>query len=40
MTGKFETAFGTAAAPPLATAIADTIAWYRTRAGGYPPGRG
>jgi nucleoside-diphosphate-sugar epimerase len=31
-TTKFETAFGTSATP-LATAITDTIAWYRTRAG-------
>jgi nucleoside-diphosphate-sugar epimerase len=38
-TSKFETAFGTAATP-LATAITDTIAWYRTRVGGYPPVRG
>ena len=31
-TTKFESAFGTAATP-LATAIADTVAWYRTQAG-------
>jgi nucleoside-diphosphate-sugar epimerase len=31
-TSKFETAFGTAATP-LATAITDTISWYRTRTG-------
>ena len=31
-TTKFESAFGTAVTP-LATAITDTIAWYRTRAG-------
>ena len=31
-TTKFESAFGTAVTP-LATAIADTVAWYRTRAG-------
>jgi len=31
-TSKFESAFGTAVTP-LATAVADTVAWYRTRAG-------
>jgi hypothetical protein len=31
-TTKFEATFGTAGTP-LATAIADTIAWYRTRPG-------
>ena len=31
-TTKFESAFGTAATP-LATAITDTVAWYRIRAG-------
>ena len=31
-TTKFESAFGTAVTP-LATAVADTVAWYRTRAG-------
>ncbi len=38
-TSKFETAFGTAVTP-LATAVTETIAWYRTRVGGHPPVQG
>ncbi len=35
-TTKYQSTFGTAATP-LATAITDTIAWYRTRGGAPPP---